>query len=83
MMAGPHTTSQKQALANEIKKKRDYDLYAVGAGDSYEQHETLDAASYADFVFFNVYPQLTQKLAPRMSKAILKGIVRHILTIYE
>lgn len=73
-MAGSQSSEYKNDLAAVLKAKRNFFIYVVGTGKWFSQQETVDAASYADFVFYNKYPELTPKVAPKMSKAITKGM---------
>ncbi|XP_031572994.1 collagen alpha-6(VI) chain-like [Actinia tenebrosa] len=75
IMAGQQLFGQKKALKTTVlnMQKRGFRIYTVGAGARYDQQETIDVASFADFVYYNKYPQLTAKIAPKLSKDVVKG----------
>lgn len=72
-MSGSQSSAYKKELTALLKAKRNYFIYVVGAGKWYNQQETVDVASYADFVYFNRYQKLQPNVTPQMSKAVKKG----------
>lgn len=74
-MAGQQLSDQKKALASTAlgMQQKGFTIYSVGAGARYDQQETIDVASFADYVYYNKYPQLTANVAPKLGKDVVKG----------